>query len=480
MGISCRTFALILAACVAMNSYAFWGLLAPVGTAVMWLGRAATSNVTMARAVEWSIYGHGALIGLMMWKNSSDTAQTTPPVSARLVVRPSATAKRDNPDSNRYDDASSGRDPTPKNTYAGDADQTYSSPPTMGNLAASQPAGSSWTVAVSGQTYFTTYKSVAIAIYSGASDSQKCASTQTATNPGTGWSFICPTGTSSDGQNVGIWYKQTTGKNCATGYTYANGNCVLSDASAVTKPAGKVPCEVLQNADGTWDIDTKNPECTSLATTLARNGKTLTYAKGDGTYDSIKNNDDGSQTINTGNRTINLSPPGSEGNRSITGITDGAPGNSGSANTGTGGTGNGAGNCGGAGQSPCAVTVDDSGFQGKDATVNSAGDALKTASQSRLDALNAEGQKGGDNFGLDTSWIPSVLPGPAVACQALKWEPAISHGPLAGLSGSIDIDWCSKIDVIREYYAWLFGLVTTWAIAMLFFSSNGNTGRGSK
>jgi hypothetical protein len=334
-----RVFVLFLAICVATNSYAFWGLLTPVGSAVMWLGRVAGSNVTLARAVEWSIYGHGALVGLLMWKNSSDTPQTTAPVSARLVVQPNTTAKRDNPDPKRYDDASSGRDPTPKSTYAGDADQTYSSAPSMGSLAASQPAGTTWTVAVSGQTYFMTYKSVAIAMYSGASDSQKCASAQTATNPGTGWTFACPTGTSSDGQTVGIWYKQTAGKNCATGYTYASGNCVLSDANTVTKPAGKVPCEVLQNTDGTWDIDAKNPECTSLATALAKNGKTLTYAKGDGSYDSIKNNDDGSQTINTGNRTINLGPSGSDGNRSITGVTDGGPGNSGSGNTGTGSTG---------------------------------------------------------------------------------------------------------------------------------------------
>lgn len=246
------------------------------------------------------------------------------------------------------------------------------------------------------------------------------------------------------------------------------------------KPAGRVPCEVLANNDGSWDIDAKNPECAAISNQLTKSGKKLYIAKGDGTYDGIENKDDGGTSITTGNRTIDMGPPDGEGTQTIRGITDGGPGNTPGGTGSTGSTGTGSGNCGGAGQSPCAVTVDDSGFQGKDATVNSAGEAVKTASQNRLDAINAEGQKGGDNFGLDTSWIPSVLPGPAVTCQALKWEPGISHGPLAGLSGAIDIDWCSKVDVIREYYAWLVGLVTVWAIAMLFFSSNGNTGRSGK
>lgn len=483
MRLSTRIFVLFLAMSVAVNSYAVWGLLAPIGSGIMWLGRIASSNVTIARAIEWSIYGHGAAAGLFFWLNSSDgTPSSTPPIKARLVVQPNTTAKRDNPDPKRFDDASSGRDPTPKASYAGEADQNYTSSPTLGALAASQPAGTTWTVAVSGQTSYTTYKSVAIATYSGTSDLQKCSSAQSATNPGTGWTFSCPTGQSSDGQTVGIWYKSTAGKVCATGYTYSGGNCVLNDATAVTKPAGKLPCEVLQNADGTWDIDAKNPECTSLATALTKSGKTLTYAKGDGTYDTIKNNDDGSQTINTGNRTINLGPPGADGNRDITGITDGAPGNSGSGNTGTGSTGSsgsGTGNCGGPGQPVCAVSVDDTGFQGKDAQVNTAGDAAKAKLDERQTFIEGKATENG-NFGLENSWIPSLLPGAAVTCQAVKWEPGISHGPLAGISGSVDIDWCAKVDVIREYYAWLVGLVTVWAIAMLFFGSNGNTGRNGK
>lgn len=465
---------------VTVNSYAFWGLLAPVGSSIMWLGRVASSNVTMARAIEWSIYAHGAAIGFLAWKNSSDTsAQTSAPISARLVVQPNSSAKRDNPEPKRFDDASAGRDPTPKATYAGEADQNYSSSQTMGVLAASQPAGTTWTVAVSGQTYYTTYKSLAIATYTGSSDAQKCSSAQTATSPGTGWSWSCPVGQSSDGQTVGMWYKQTSGKVCAAGYTYSGGNCVLSNADQVTKPAGKVPCEVVRNADGTWEIDAKNPECTALASQLAGSGKQLTYNKGDGTYDTIKSNDDGSTTINTGNRSIDLGPAGSDGNLPIRGISDNGPVDTGGGSTGTGSTGSGTGNCGGSGQPPCVVAVDDSAFTGKDASINTAGDAAKGKLDDRQAFIEGKANDT-SNFGLDVSWIPSLLPGPAVTCQALKWEPGIKHGPLAGLSGSVDIDWCSKLDLLREYYAWLFGMGTVWAIVMLFFGSNGNTGRGSK
>lgn len=111
--------------------------------------------------------------------------------------------------------------------------------------------------------------------------------------------------------------------------------------------------------------------------------------------------------------------------------------------------------------------------------MNSAADAINAKHDERKALIESKGTDTG-NFGLDTGWIPSMLPGAAVTCQAVKWEPGISHGPLAGISGSVDIDWCSKVDVIREYYAWLVGMLTVWAIAMLFFSSNGNPGRTGK
>ena len=38
-------------------------LAGPITNTVMWLGRSAAANPTMAKAVEWSIAAHGAVIG---------------------------------------------------------------------------------------------------------------------------------------------------------------------------------------------------------------------------------------------------------------------------------------------------------------------------------------------------------------------------------------------------------------------------------
>jgi hypothetical protein len=245
--------------------------------------------------------------------------------------------------------------------------------------------------------------------------------------------------------------------------------------TTVQKPAGKVPCEVIKNSAGTWDVDSQNPECAGLASALTTNNNTLTYNKGDGTYDRVTNNADGTTAITTGNRQITLGPQNTDGTYPITGITDNGATTGGSGST--GGTGTGSATCGGPGLPACSVSVDDSGFTGKDATVNAAGDDAKAKLDDRVTFINSKATDT-SNFGLDNSWIPSFVPGPAVSCTDLKWEPGISHGPLTGLAGSQSIDWCSRLDVIREYYAWLIGALTVWAIAMLFFGSNGNSGKG--
>lgn len=497
-----RVIALSLAAVMlvhAVNSFAFISLALPVGRALLWTGRFLSGSSTIASAesvvaAERTLALHGALLGALWWGSSSDKSKNAEEGVVWLPLDPTAT--RSNPDPKRYDDAplvieitgAANRDVKPKSSYAGEADRNVSVTPTNGAVAASMPAGSSMSYAVDGQNTIREYKSVDISLYSGSSDLQKCSSAQSATNPGTGWTFSCPSGTSSDGKTVGIWSRLTTQKTCAAGYTLTNGNCILTDAPSVKKPQGKVACEVLVDAtNNTFQLDANNPSCTSVLSNFNKpNPNQLRYNNpSGGGYDIITRNSDGSTTIETSDGTnykkITVGPfDKGQGGGTIRGIDTGPqPGTDGPGGTGSGGTGStgtGAGNCGGAGQSPCAVTVDDSGFQGKDGAVGSAADAAKTKLDERQAFIEGKATESG-NFGLDNSWIPSLIPGPAVTCQALRWEPGINHGPLANMSGSIDIDWCSKIDLVREYYAWLVGLVTVWAIAMLFFGSNGNTGR---
>ena len=208
-----------------------------------------------------------------------------------------------------------------------------------------------------------------------------------------------------------------------------------------------------------------------MASKLTVAGKSVSYGKSDGTFDQVTKNDDGSTTIKTGGRTIIVGPPGGDGNGTITSITDNGPGSGSGSGSGSSGSGM---SCGGTGQPSCAVTVDDSGFQGKDTAVNTKADAAIAKLDERV--TQVQGVNDGSTFGVDTSWIPSLKPGPVVACSDIQWQPGISHGPLAGLTGSVSVNWCDKADVIREYLAWLFGVATVFAIALLFFSSNKSGG----
>jgi len=474
--------ALLLFFFVSNVAYAWLQFLAPISTGVMWLGRVASSNVTMARAVEWSIYGHGAVLGFLLWKNSGDAAQTTTPISARLVVQPDTTAKRVNPDPQKWDDATTTRDPKPKASYpmATGMEPMPSTFPAVVQ-AMGYPASASAEFCSgsgcggSGATYRRQ-------IY--VKNLPSCANTSSYA-PGSPWSGSATwCGTVSGQTATGVYavWDVATILSCPDGYASSNGNCVLIDETRVMKPAGKVPCEVIRNADGTWEIDGKNPECAALGTDLTQSGRTITYTRGAGDYDSVTSNADGSLVISTrgpgGNRDIQTGPYSSSlGGYPIVSVTDSQGTSSGTSTgtgTGTGGSGSGGQTCGGIGQPACAVAVDDSGFQGKDSIINAKADAAIAKLDERV--AQVQGVNDGSTFGIDASWIPSLKPGPVVPCSDLQWTPTISHGPLAGLTGSVSVNWCDKAEVIREYVAWLYGVVTVFAIAMLFFSSNKSGG----
>lgn len=433
----------------------------------MWLGRAAISNPVRAKALEWTIAGHGA-IGYLLWKNSNDTqAASATPAVATITIVPDTTAKRDNPDPKVFDDATV-RNPTPKPTFTQSSlfqpvfanvkadDLVYASMDTPQVYYANSPLNTN----ISKTTYLTPSNKV---------------------NPGSpytqymNWTL---TSGAKSGQNFIIYSKQEwVPYQCPTGYTLTNGTCNLTNAEQVTKPAGKVPCEVIRNADGSWDVDSKNPECGNVAAQLSTSGRNIKYTRGVGDYDSVTTQDDGSLAIDTitvnGNRSIKTQPYSpSAGGYPIGSITDNGPGGTGTtAGTGTttGTTGTGTGSCGGTGQVKCGI--DDSGFDGKAATINTKADAAIAKFDDRVAQIEAV--NGNNTFGIDKSWIPDFKPGGAITCQPLKWSPSISHGPLSGWSTSADINWCDKIDFLREYFAWLVGFLTTIAIAFLFFNSNG-------
>ncbi len=482
---------------VSSSVFAWYALIAPVGTGIMWLGRVAASNVAAARAVEWSIYAHGAVLGILAWKNSNDsTTPTTTPVSARMVVDPKPDAQRKNPDTNSWNNAAAGsRDPTPKTSY---------SPPGLKTPSDVTAAGGGWPgvlslmggwsgsgsmVVYNSSTNQTTYyqqTTDSTTLYQG----QSCSNAfyGSPTGDAAGGSPLANGGYSKGNNSYGcatLYSRTVTGTpstssvNCGAGYALSNGSCVLQNAAAVTKPAGKLPCEVMRNSDGSWDIDTKNPECTSVTAALTASGKTATYTRGVGDYDSVTTNDDGGLTISTrspsGNRDIVTDAYSSSlGGYSIRTITDLGSGSTGSGSASSpSGSGTGGGNCGSAGLPACAVTVDDSGFTGKDASVVSSAASATAALDGRIASVDKTKFEG--DFGVTGSWLNNLFkPGNPVACSALNWQTQITHGPLAGFNHTESVDLCDKTEVLRQYYSWVWYVATVWAIAMLFFGTNGN------
>lgn len=450
-----RVVAAVLAMTIAIQpAFAFWGFLAPVTSTVMWLGRVAAGNVTAARAWEWSITGHAAAI-TAIWYAMNDSSQTgtkpaTQVIPATIIPQLDPKAQRQNPDTRRYNDPAAGsRDPSPKSSYS-----TADAKPGNGSADAFARVG------VGTYTYQNTdgtVVDVVVAQYYQSGLSQAQAETAYKNSVGTTYSGWAGSGIYISGTDWRYVWTKNRPASCATGYSLSNGVCTLQNVEQVMKPANTVGCEVVRNNDGTWEIDPKNPTCVDLASKITANGRTLSINKGDGTNDTIKTNDDGTTTIKTGNRQIDLDPPGTDGSSRIRGITDGGQdtggGGTGGTGTGTGGTGTsgtGGGSCGGSGQVPCAI--DGSGLDGKSADLTAAGQALDTANSNIMSAIQ-------ERMPTAPSWS-WALPVQPVACSALQFNI---------LGRQWTINWCPYIPLMQQaisYLAYCFTALHLFNIVM--------------
>lgn len=73
--------------------------------------------------------------------------------------------------------------------------------------------------------------------------------------------------------------------------------------------------------------------------------------------------------------------------------------------------------------------------------------------------------------GVDSSWLPSILPGNSVACQAFPVTVNITHGPAAGIGGTGSINICDQMEIIRQIIGYLLGLTTIFYIWHTFMQS---------
>lgn len=452
----------------------------PISNTVMWLGRASASNPTMAKAVEWSIAAHGAVIGALWFGKSDQTAST--PIEAKIVIAPKKDQQTVNPDAKRYEDTPSASDPlqpAPKTSYSTAA--------TNGTMPSTQPAvlnliGAPATAQFESGNYWidvATYEMQAGYSPGAHGINSTYFSSQDSDGRSKQYSRLKPDGPSpcgSSGQVNCIYqviYSKSTLKSCAAGYSLSGGNCVLNNAAQVTKPAGTVACEITRKSDNTWYIDPKNPECASLASSITQSadGKKLTVSNGSGQSATVTDNDDGTRDYDFQDgdtwRNIKAGPYDSGlGGRPITSITDGGGtnpgGTAGTPGTGTGGTGSGSGgSCGGSGQPPCAI--DDSGFDGMATDGDGLAGKVDAHDQSIKDRLSAINPA--DKHGMDWTWLPSI---PRVACTPFEF----------GKGGKvITIDLCKTFEVIRQALGWLLYIFMAWGLFDLLMSGTTTKGR---
>ena len=451
-------------------------LAGPITNTVMWLGRSAAANPTMAKAVEWSIAAHGAVIGAL-WFGKSDQVASSP-IEAKIVIAPKKDQPTVNPDPKKFDDTAASSDPlqpAPKSSFSS-AESTTARPSTYPLIvqAVGGEGESQWYQDTVNQDIRYLVVWAPDYVQNGTTFTNGCSAPSLSTVP-TGYDYKgwCGnvTGVARPG-NYAVYYDQKT-RACPAGYTLSSGNCVLTDVAQVTKPAGTVSCEITRKSDNTWYIDPKNPECASLAASITQSAdkKKLTVTNGSGKTATVTDNDDGTRDYDFQDgdtwRNIKTGPydPGL-GGRPITSITDGGGtnpgGTAGTPGSGTGSTGSGSGgSCGGAGQPACSI--DDSGFDGKATDGDGLTGKVDAHDQSIKDKLTS--MNPADKHGMDWTWLPSI---PRVACTPFEF----------GTAGkTMTIDMCSTFAVIRQALGWLLYIFMAWGLFDLLMSGTTTKGR---
>lgn len=264
---------------------------------------------------------------------------------------------------------------------------------------------------------------------------------------------------------------------CEAGYTVSGTSCVLSDASAVMKPAdGR--CQILMNVSG-FVIDPQDPECSGLA---AQTGTTVTPSSitsnkpGWLSNGRVQINADGSRTItystsNTTNNTttittINMVPAAGGQTATV----------SGSSVVTVAGTGTAAGTI------PASPTIDFPDDYNREVTqgqiktgietlhgdldssafaqptVDGAASLAAAENKKITDELNTS-VASYDNFKLLdwSTWIPVF--------------PASSCSPFTGnvMGRTVSIDLCPKVAMLNELIGWLLAVYATWSVVMMAF-----------
>jgi hypothetical protein len=250
---------------------------------------------------------------------------------------------------------------------------------------------------------------------------------------------------------------------CGSGQSF-NENTSSCTMNNVVKPA-TLPCEVIYK-DNSWQKDDRNPNCDLVSDSLGISGNVVHLKSSDSEVE-IMRNADGTYEIKTkdsdGNwKTVNTSPYSKDSNGApVKDITDSDNGKFHTVAGVGNGNGNGSGSCGGKDQSPCSI--DDSGFDGKGDDIKGEFDKLSEGDDKKLEDLEGyAGKAREEDFGFEADWFPKLWPD-EIPCRALNFPVDFSDGALKG-KWSFEVDFCSQISDIRQVIHWIVYLVGAFYI----------------
>jgi hypothetical protein len=287
---------------------------------------------------------------------------------------------------------------------------------------------------------------------------------------------------SKDGVSVPNW-----GRVCPSGYEYqGSGQCrFIGDNGRMYLPSDGV-CPMVINSSGNFVYDPSvidgnyghnmDPDCygqpnnVSSVNIATSNTKNVELQKLDTNHFKIIETD----TSNANQPVVSeyvatKTPSGVQ----LTGgsLNSSVPGGGGDPDGGNnnGGGGGGSAVCGGPGLPACDVKVDDSGFSSTPGFVDSTAASIDASAASHVEAIsNSELPK------VSWNWLPSLLPGQAVACRSMPITFHYNSGFLPSvLTGSGDIDLCDKLQVVRDILGWFFGVFAVIYCWRCFINSNG-------
>jgi len=278
--------------------------------------------------------------------------------------------------------------------------------------------------------------------------------------------------TCNPGGSYALPYTEST---CPSGYTASGSNCVLSNSSAVKKPADN-RCTIKRTGNS-FGVDSRDPDCASgkvpATTTVTPN--IIEQTDANGAKKSIVIEADGSTTLTesrpnhsnntTESNTTKLSAPDASGQVKVTGQGSGlTPGIGTLAGTGTAPFDK----SGLATEGTLAGIKGDTGAI-KDALNFADADSSLAGEKSAFDAAAAVlsgmfTSESTNTIGIEDDFSLSGFLPASCGCTPLTID---YHGHVA------TFDWCAPMETFKSALAWMLGLLTALYILTLFkVSSN--------